>query len=330
VTRYGLPKSAIGDAWIPLPSTDEQRAIADFLDRETAKLDTLVEKKRALIEKLKEKRAALISRTVTRGLPPDAARAAGLNPHPKLKHSGIEWLGDVPEHWSVSRLKHVIIKIEQGWSPDCDNALAAPDEWGVVKAGCCNGGYFNPDEHKALPADLDVPVNLEIISGDILMSRASGSEELVGSVARIPSGTRARLLLSDKTYRLLPNLLRVYPRLLVCLLQSFVGRIQIQKVINSASGLAKNIAQSDVKEFFLPLPPLLEQHALADYLDHETTQIDRLIEKVEAAIERLREYRTALITAAVTGKIDVRGAVPQRSAARAGARDHAPHIPNTV
>ena len=73
-----------------------------------------------------------------------------------------------------------------------------------------------------------------------------------------------------------------------------------------ASGLAKNIAQSDVKEFVLPLPALPEQRAIADYLDHETTKIDRMVEKVEAAIERLREYRSALITAAVTGKIDVR------------------------
>ena len=85
---------------------DEQRAIADFLDRETAKIDTLVAKKRTLIERLKEKRTALISRTVTRGLPPDAARAAGLDPHPKLKPSGIDWLGDVPEHWTVTAVWH--------------------------------------------------------------------------------------------------------------------------------------------------------------------------------------------------------------------------------
>ena len=94
-------RSAIGTLPIPLPGDDEQRAIADFLDRETAKIDTLVAKKRTLIERLKEKRTALISRTVTRGLPPDAARAAGLDPHPKLKPSGIDWLGDVPEHWEV-------------------------------------------------------------------------------------------------------------------------------------------------------------------------------------------------------------------------------------
>ena len=95
--------------WGVWPEPQEQATIADFLDRETAKIDTLVGKKRTLIERLKEKRAALISRTVTRGLPPDAARQAGLDPHPKLKPSGVEWLGEVPEYWSVKRLKWVVM-----------------------------------------------------------------------------------------------------------------------------------------------------------------------------------------------------------------------------
>ncbi len=96
---------------IPLvfPSSPEQRAIADFLDAETAKLDTLVATKRELIEKLTEKRTALISLTVTRGLPPEAARAAGINSNAKLKPSGIAWLGDIPDHWDVKQLKWAIM-----------------------------------------------------------------------------------------------------------------------------------------------------------------------------------------------------------------------------
>ena len=97
-----------GNLKIPFPPSLEQRAIADFLDRETEKIDTLVAKKRTLIERLKEERTALITHTVTRGLPPEAARAAGLEPHPKLKSSGVEWLGDVPEHWEVKRLRFVL------------------------------------------------------------------------------------------------------------------------------------------------------------------------------------------------------------------------------
>ena len=89
---------------MPLPPHDEQRAIAAFLDRETERIDALVAKKRELIERLQEYRTALITRTVTRGLPPDAARAAGLDPSSRLKPSGVEWLGDVPVHWDLAPL----------------------------------------------------------------------------------------------------------------------------------------------------------------------------------------------------------------------------------
>jgi type I restriction enzyme, S subunit len=105
VSYPAVNASEVATIPIPLPPPAEQCAIADFLDAETTKLDTLVAKKRELIEKLKEKRTALISRTVTRGLPPEAARTAGLNPHPKFKPSGIEWLGEVPEHWEVLQLR---------------------------------------------------------------------------------------------------------------------------------------------------------------------------------------------------------------------------------
>ena len=98
----------------PKPPVCEQRVIADFLDAKTAKLDTLVAKRRELIDKLKEKRSALISRTVTRGLSPEAARAAGLNSNPKLKPSGIEWLGEIPEHWEVVQLFRLTAAIQTG------------------------------------------------------------------------------------------------------------------------------------------------------------------------------------------------------------------------
>lgn len=308
VTRYGLPKASIGGAWLPLPPPKEQRAIAAFLDRETGRIDRLVEKKRELIERLKEKRAALISRTVTRGLPPDAAAKAGLPVSPSLKPSGFDWLGNVPKKWEVMRLRWVVEKIEQGWSPECIGAPASDQEWGVVKAGCCNGGRFNAAENKTLPTDIEPLSNFEIKEGDLLMSRASGSEQLIGSVAVVPPGTRPRLLLSDKTYRLRCHAATAVPEYLAYVLHGPIGRLQIQAVISGALGLAKNIAQSDIKDFFIASPPVPEQRGIAAYLDAETAKLDALVTKVEAALERLQEYRTALITAAVTGKIDVRKA----------------------
>ena len=102
-TRDKLTQGEMNGIPLPLPPLDEQRAIAAYLDRETERIDALVAKKRLLIERLEEYRSALITRTVTRGLPPEAARAAGLDPSPRLKPSGVEWLGEVPEHWEVAK-----------------------------------------------------------------------------------------------------------------------------------------------------------------------------------------------------------------------------------
>ena len=109
VSYPAINASEIGMLSIPLPPLSEQRSIANFLDRETEKIDTLVAKKRTLIERLKEERTALITHTVTRGLPPEAARAAGLEPHPNFKPSDVEWLGDVPAHWEVKNLKWAVM-----------------------------------------------------------------------------------------------------------------------------------------------------------------------------------------------------------------------------
>ena len=165
-----------------------------FLARETAKIDSLVEEQQRLIELLKEKRQAVISHAVTKGL----------NPNAPMKSSGVEWLGEVPAHWAVTSVRRVVRRIEQGWSPECLGRPATMDEWGVVKSGCVNRGVFVEQENKALPETLAPIPEYEIRVGDVLMSRASGSPELVGSTAYIFS-TRPRLMLSDKIFRIEPE-----------------------------------------------------------------------------------------------------------------------------
>ena len=280
-------------AW---PPTEEQQKIAAFLDWKTQQIDTLIERKRTLLEKLKEKRSAVITLAVTRGL----------NPSAPMCDSGIAWLGKVPKHWRVMRLRRFIESIEQGWSPECHNVPAADEEWGIVKAGCCNGGCFNPNENKSLPDSLNPIENLEIKGGDLLMSRASGSEELIGSVALVPDGIRRRLILSDKTYRLTCEHTAADPAYVAHALQSPLGRTQIKAIISGAFGLARNIAQGDVKNLIVPLPPLNEQRTIIDFLNQQIRATDTLSSRVNEAIARLTEYRIALITAATTGKIDVR------------------------
>ena len=302
-----LSPEQVSSSFVTVPSEAEQRAIAAFLDRETARIDALLAKKERLIELLQEQRTALISRAVTKGLDPNVA----------MKDSGVEWLGQIPAHWEAKRVRHLMSRIEQGWSPDCENREADEDEWGVLKAGCVNRGVFVETEHKALPAALQPITELEVHEGDLLMSRASGSRELVGSVALVPK-CRPRLLLCDKVFRLHLNPKEGHRPFLAYSMNSRIARWQIEVVLSGGSGLANNIAQGVVKDLMVPVPPRPEQRAIAAFLDHEAARIDTLVSKVRDAIDCLKELRTALISAAVTGKIDVRGASAEASATQGG------------
>ena len=298
--RVAMPKinrDTLATCPLLVPEPDEQDAIIDFLDRETAKIDALMAKKMRLIELLREKRTALITRAVTRGLDPNVP----------MKDSGGEWLGEIPAHWDVKRLRHIVRHIEQGWSPDCENREADADEWGVLKAGCVNRGRFLESENKALPSRLSPIPALEIKKGDLLMSRASGSRDLVGSVAVVPE-CRPQLLLCDKVFRLHTVSSAGHRGFIGYAMNSRVVRWQIESVISGGNGLASNISQEAVKDLVLVQPPRTEEQKIAGYLDCETTRVDALIAKVHEAIDHLKEFRTALISAAVTGKIDVRAA----------------------
>jgi type I restriction enzyme S subunit len=301
VTRYGLPKSSIGEAWLPIPPLPDQRAITDFLDRETARIDTLVAKNRTLIERLKEKRTALISRTVTRGLPPDAARAAGLDPRPKLKPSGIDWLGDVPEHWNVRRIATESTKITNGFvGPTRDilvddgvrylQSLHIKDNRVVFARPYFVEKQWSDEHSKSILQADDV---LIVQTGDI------------GQVAVVPeefagANCHALIIVAPRRDHLSGAFLSQF-------LNSSFGFDELKRIQTGA--LHPHLNCGLVRDVRVPSPPLAEQLAIVGFLSHETAAIDAMVNKVETAIERLLEYRTALITAAVTGKIDVREAV---------------------
>ena len=287
----------VGGMPVTTPPLPEQTQIAAFLDRETAKIDALVAEQQRLMALLKEKRHAVISRAVTRGLNSDAP----------LKPSGVEWLGDVPDHWSICSIRRVVRAIEQGWSPECHSRPADENEWGVLKAGCVNRGIYDQQENKALPAELVAAPEYEVRMGDVLMSRASGSPELVGSVAIVRS-TRAKLMLSDKIFRLRFEL-HMMPDFFVASLNSRPLRSQIEQALSGGNGMANNLPQSSLLSFLLCVPPMAEQRAICAFLETETASFDTLTTEAQRAITLLQERRTALISAAVTGQIDVRGVV---------------------
>ncbi len=283
---------------IAVPSIDEQRSIAAFLDRETAKVDLLIGKKRELIERLAEKRQALISRTVTRGLPPDAARAAGLDPHPPMKDSGIDWLGEVPKHWETPPV-NARFRVDLGKMVDAKRItgehpiryLRNTDvRWDRIhKVGL--------PEMDILPAER---LRFTVEPGDILAceGRELGRCAIVGEDS-------AGLGYQKALHRIRPRTESESPRYFCYTLRWANGF-----GIFTAEGNPNTIPHlpgEKLRRYRFPRPPLPEQEAIASFLDIETEKLDAMTAKVEEAIDRLQEFRTALITAAVTGKIDVRG-----------------------
>jgi type I restriction enzyme S subunit len=279
-------------AWPPLP---EQRAIAAYLDRETERIDALIDKKERLIDLLEEKRTALISRAVTKGLDDDV----------EMKDSGVEWLGEIPAGWDLIKLRWLTDNIEQGWSPSAEDREAADDEWGVITLSAVKDGVFHPSEHKTLPKDTDPRPEYEIQPGDFLLTRAN-TPELVGDVCLV-SETREKLMMSDLVYRLDLRPELVNSRFLTYWMLSRSGRHQVERSARGSSKSMVKVSQGHIKSWLAALPPLGEQQEIANHLDAKTSELTDLIHRIEDGIDRLKEYRTALISAAVTGQIDVRG-----------------------
>lgn len=280
---------------ITIPSIEyvEQVKIANFLDHETAQIDTLITKQEKLIELLKEKRQAVISHAVTKGLNPDV----------NMKDSGVEWLEQVPEHWKCIKIKHITTTFEQGWSPQCDSRPAESHEYGVLKVGCVNGGSFRSSENKALPPELEPRLQYLIQKDDLLISRAN-TKELVGS-ASVVNGDYPNLILCDKLYRLRFSK-NVLPEMVSLYLSIGAVRKQIELGATGASHSMQNIGQDTIKELYYLLPPYEEALNILESIKQSNQKFDELTKKAESAIQLMQERRTALISSAVTGKIDVR------------------------
>jgi type I restriction enzyme S subunit len=220
-----------------------------------------------------------------------------------MKDSGVEWLGEVPEHWDVTRLKYLVESYEQGWSPQCENRQAEEGEYGVLKVGCVNGGVFSPNENKALPVELEPRSRYSLAAGDFLISRAN-TKELVGSAAVIEQDW-PKLLLCDKLYRLRFKG-EVKPNHICNYMMSHPVREQLELSATGASDSMQNIGQSAVLELSIPMPPPKEATALVQHLKQTLARLKAIEEKSDESVKLLKEHRSALITAAVTGQIDVR------------------------
>ncbi|MCJ0871522.1 hypothetical protein [Streptomyces sp. AP-93] len=273
----GLAREAAYEVSVPAPpSLDEQRCIADFLDAETARIDQLT---------------ALRSR-----------QSELLGDHWRSEVSAV--LLDLTTRYGDVRIRHLLMGMEQGWSPQCEDRLVENGEWGVVKAGCVNSGKFDASQHKALPAGVEPRREFAIKQGDLLMSRASGSTKLIGSVG-IVGELRSNLLLCDKVYRLQINRTRAHVDFVAHTLRSHQVRMHLENGISGAEGMANSLPSSVVKDCVIPDVPVGKQSAIASALDRSAESVARARKALAASVGLLAERRQALITAAVTGQFDV-------------------------
>ncbi|MBE0360145.1 MULTISPECIES: restriction endonuclease subunit S [Pseudoalteromonas] len=275
---------------IPLPLDDiqEQTQIANFLDHETAKIDTLIEKQQQLIKLLKEKRQAVICHAVTKGL----------NPQAPMKDSDVAWLGEVPEHWGMIKLKHIthqIIDAEHKTAPYYDDGEYLVCRTTNVKDGKLRleGGKYTNNSTYEEWTKRGLP---EV--GDILFTREAPAGEACVYTGEVPLclGQRMVLFKLDQT--------RVSPDFVLHSIYSGLADDFVKQLSQGSTVAHFNMA--DIKNIPLFEPPIDEQVKIVEYLSMVLAKYDSLTSSVFRAIELMQERRTALISAAVTGKIDVR------------------------
>lgn len=282
-TIPSLSSDQLGRIPIPIPDTTTQRTVVKFLDRETAKIDALIVKQEQLIATLREDRTATITHAVTKGLNPDV----------KMKDSGVTWLRSIPSHWQVMQSRR-LFRVRKERALGVDIQLTASQKYGVIpqqdfmelEGSKVTQVILNPEILKHVDAG-DFVISMRSFQGGIEFSPYSGCV----SSAYVPLIPGAHIDAGYFKY-------------------VFKSKTYIQ-ALQSTSNLVRDGQALRFENFSmvpLPLVPVDEQRAIADYLDARCNQIDALMAKADQVIDTLREYRSALITDAVTGKIDVRGA----------------------
>lgn len=280
-----------------LPPPAEQSAIAAFLDRETAKIDALVEAQARLIELLKEKRQAVISHAVTKGLD----RAA------PMKDSGVEWLGQVPAHWEVRKIKQ-IAQMESGHTPDRKIA-AYWEDCDIPWVSLHDTGHLKDHDYISETAQSVNPLGLANSSARLLPARAVVFSR-DATIGRCAITTRPMAVSQHFIAWLCSDDLE--PEYLLFCLRSMAGELDRL----SSGATLKTIGMPQVRALAMPLPSRGEQLSIVTAIQTKAVALDAMITDVQAAMTLLQERRAALISAAVTGKIDVRGlALEQAEAA---------------
>jgi type I restriction enzyme S subunit len=306
--RYG--KGIVADLWstnysemsgitLAMPTAEEQSAIATFLDRETAKIAALIAEQEKLLTLLAEKRQATISHAVTKGLNPDAP----------MKDSGVEWLGEVPAHWGFKRIKHVkssapnaFVDGPFGSNLKSEHFVDDGDIY-VIESNFATQNKIDPSQLKTISFEHFQTVSRsEVLAGDIVIAKIGAQ---FGKASILPSLDK-RSLVSGNSLKLSVNHAICSTEWVHVQLINLKNSGEIDLLSNGSAQPALSLG--DMNNLPVLVPPLNEQIAITSWLKGETGRLDSLATEANRAIDLLKERRTALISAAVTGKIDVREA----------------------
>ena len=269
---------------IAIPPLPEQTAIANYLDNKLGEIDALISKQETLLAKLAEQRTAIITHAVTKGL----------NAHAPMKNSGVAWLGDVPEHWETWKITHAIDLIGSGTTPKSDNADYYDGEILWVTTSELRENFIDDTKQKITDYAIQDYSALKIYpKNSVAIAMYGATIGRLGILSKEATFNQACCVFGNSKnlhYKFLFYWLWYRRPILISL---------------SNGGGQPNLSQDELKKIKMSLPPLPEQTAIADYLDEQTAKIDHLSDTVNQTIARLKEYRSALITQAVTGKIKV-------------------------
>lgn len=289
ITRFGLGKDEITGSWFPLPPIESQRKIATYLDRETAQIDALIAAKERLLALLAEKRQALITHAVTRGL----------NPHALLRDSGLPWLSQVPEHWEVKRLRF-LADVRTGLTIGKDYGAKMLQDYFYLRVANVQDGYLALDEMTTVAVPEDEARSSMLQPGDVLMNEGGDIDKLGrGCVWR---GEVSPCLHQNHVFCVRPH--SVHPDWLALWTATTPAKSYFENRAKRTTNLA-SISSTNIYELPVPLPPIDEQEAIKRHIDSSRTRLDAIATTTQRTVTLLRERRSALIAAAVTGQVDV-------------------------
>lgn len=269
---------------IPLPPLEEQKAIADFLDSKCTQIDNFCEKKQKLITLLNEKKQSLINECVTKGLDTNVT----------FKDSGVEYLGEIPQHWKLVRLG-LILKTSSGTTPDSGNDKyykGGQIVW--INSGDLNDGFLKDSKRKITQDALDDYSVLKIFDKDSLIIAMYGATIGKTAILKVNACVNQACCVLEKS--------AWYNTFYLFYL---FNRYKKELISMGSGGGQPNISQDIIKNLKIPLPPLKEQEQIAQFLDSKISKIDKIIEKTKKQIKLIKEYKNTLINQAICGRINL-------------------------